>query len=343
MSYEMSNDDIAARLIGVDFTGNVIPHSWYSTFQTETKEPKPYLAAIVILADILYWYRPIALRDEETLEFVGYQKKYKGDLVQRSYKQISKMLGLSDSQARRAVAYLEDKKVITRVFRDVQMKDGTVLNNTMYIDLHIEKLLELTYGDTPLSANLQIPPIKFADTLSPNLQNIHRLRTKNVFRGSKEPPASGEFKSKHAHKKKHQLYSHYLRYRRDGDGDYEDPRLYHPALRLWRGKFKIDVTGAGNWRDRIIEEVGDSEQSLKVWRESMEVWSGISTNKNAPLRVISIYRNGGVLDGLENFERTKKEEAGDGSVIIKDPLSADAIAEQMKGWQKLQESGLLNG
>lgn len=290
------------------------------------------LIAGLLLSQIIYWYLP------------GKDGKSKLRVKKEGFYWIAKQrnewwdeVRIKTRQFDRALKILADKEiVITKIFRFNGL-------TTTHVRLNIPIFLRLMSGRNHENVN---PDLRIGDSIR-NYESVNPLtetttKTTKSFRGSKEPPASGEFKSKHSHKKLHQLYGHYLKYRRDGDGDYEDPRLYHPALRLWRGKFKIDITGAGNWRDRIIEEVGDSEQSLKVWRESMEVWTGISTNPNAPLRVISIFRNGGILDGLENFERTKQNEAGDGSVKIKDPLSADAIAERMKGWQKLQASGLLN-
>ena len=47
-------------LYGVEFTGNMIPHSWYAAIQTESGRPD--LAAIVLLAEILYWHRPTVER-----------------------------------------------------------------------------------------------------------------------------------------------------------------------------------------------------------------------------------------------------------------------------------------
>ena len=43
-------------LYGIDFSGNIIPHSWYETIQTESG--KPDMNAITILSEILYWHRP---------------------------------------------------------------------------------------------------------------------------------------------------------------------------------------------------------------------------------------------------------------------------------------------
>lgn len=45
------------RMCRLQFTGNVIPSTWYHTIKKETG--KPNLNAIIILADIVYWYRPV--------------------------------------------------------------------------------------------------------------------------------------------------------------------------------------------------------------------------------------------------------------------------------------------
>ena len=77
-------------------TGNVIPQIWYRVFvKRDLKKPKPHLLAITILADIVYWYRPREIRDEGTGQVIGYQKKFRDDLLQRSYAQIAEQFGCS--------------------------------------------------------------------------------------------------------------------------------------------------------------------------------------------------------------------------------------------------------
>ena len=56
------------RMCRLQFTGNVIPSTWYHTIKKETG--KPNLNAIIILADIVYWYRPMEIRDEATVSCV---------------------------------------------------------------------------------------------------------------------------------------------------------------------------------------------------------------------------------------------------------------------------------
>ena len=60
-----SVDAIATMAI----SGNVIPATWYKTITTASG--KADLAAINILSDVLYWYRPSEIRDESTGDVIA--------------------------------------------------------------------------------------------------------------------------------------------------------------------------------------------------------------------------------------------------------------------------------
>ena len=133
------------QLREVNFTGNVIPRIWYRVFvKSDLKHPKPHLLAINILSDIVYWYRPREVRDESSGQVIGYQKKFRDDLLQRSYTQIAEQFGCSPRQAKDAVVFLEQMGVVRRVFRTIEAK-GMVYNNVLYLDLDVNRLRELTY------------------------------------------------------------------------------------------------------------------------------------------------------------------------------------------------------
>ena len=53
--YTTGNEIVDANAT-LNFTGNIIPQAWYKTIIKDSG--KPHLTAIVILADIVYWYRP---------------------------------------------------------------------------------------------------------------------------------------------------------------------------------------------------------------------------------------------------------------------------------------------
>ena len=108
-------------------SGNVIPNTWYQTIQTSGG--KPYLNAIILLADIVYWYRPTEVRDERSGKTTGMQQKFREDLLQRSYAALSDQFGLSRKQIKDALVFLENLGVITRVFRN-KIVGGQCLSNS---------------------------------------------------------------------------------------------------------------------------------------------------------------------------------------------------------------------
>ena len=146
----------------MNFTGNVIPQAWYSTLKRESG--KPYLTAIVILADIVYWYRPIEVRDEQTGQVIEYRKKFRSDKLQRSYQQIADMFGISKNEATQAIIYLEKKGIVYREFREISI-NGVISNNVLFIGLNPNKLREVTFIDTK---TLTPPNFKMERGLSEN-------------------------------------------------------------------------------------------------------------------------------------------------------------------------------
>ena len=133
------------RMCRLQFTGNVIPSSWYHTIKKETG--KPNLNAIIILAVIVYWYRPVEIRDEATGQLCGFKKKFQADILQRNYQQIAELFGISKRDATNAIVELEKLGVVRRVFRTVSIK-GQLYSNVMFLDLDVDELIQLTYPDT---------------------------------------------------------------------------------------------------------------------------------------------------------------------------------------------------
>ena len=150
----------------MNLTGNIIPEAWYLTIR---KNGKPCPLAILLLADIVYWYRPTEQRDEMT-QNVTYRKKFRAeDYLQRSYDQITEKFGISKKQARDALITLEELGVVTRHFRTITVS-GMRHSNVMYLELHPDVLKRLTYPkEAPINKNVNTP-----------LQNGNDLITKLV-------------------------------------------------------------------------------------------------------------------------------------------------------------------
>lgn len=139
-----TGNEIVDKNAKLNIVGNIIPQMWYRTIIRESG--KPNLTAIIILADIVYWYKPTEIRDEGTGQVIGVKKKFKSDLLQRSYQQISEQFGISKKEATNAVVFLEKLGVVRRIFRTISM-NGIVVNNVLYLELNVDRLKELTYPE----------------------------------------------------------------------------------------------------------------------------------------------------------------------------------------------------
>lgn len=152
--YNISEDTTVIQMASLKLSGNVIPVEWFSALTKQNG--KPYTDAIILLSDIVYWYRPIEIRDEKTGKFVGYRKKFKADKLQRNYASFAEQYGYSKDQIRFALYYLRDKGLIDLDFRSI-VADNINLSNVLFIGLNVEKLIEIN-----------TPSPKILDTLSEN-------------------------------------------------------------------------------------------------------------------------------------------------------------------------------
>ncbi|MDF2020054.1 MULTISPECIES: DnaD domain protein [unclassified Bacillus (in: firmicutes)] len=124
----MSN--IVTEIGGLNFKGNVVDHEWfnYITFSNG----KPHIVAIMVLSEIVYWYRPTVIRDEINGK-VTYKKKFKADKLQKNYQQLADTFGFTKLQVKRACDLLTDMLLIKIEFRTINA-DGKILNNVMFVE-----------------------------------------------------------------------------------------------------------------------------------------------------------------------------------------------------------------
>ncbi|MBK8752212.1 MAG: hypothetical protein IPL99_11465 [Candidatus Competibacteraceae bacterium] len=67
-----------AEIGQMHFEGNIIPHPWYQRITLESG--KPDLSAIILLAEIIYWYRPYQTLDKHGKPLL--RKHFDGDMFQ---------------------------------------------------------------------------------------------------------------------------------------------------------------------------------------------------------------------------------------------------------------------
>ena len=169
-------------LYGIDFTGNIIPHAWYSAICTDSG--KPDLTAIVILSEILFWHRPREECDESDPGGIKLSKRFKSDLLQLSYRQLTMKFGFSKDQSRRAMDHLEKLGLIKRHFRTVITATGDKLGNVMYVELFSDKLIELTYLGS-IAVPYRKKPTRVLDETDKGIGNIQTGDMKNPMTNTK--------------------------------------------------------------------------------------------------------------------------------------------------------------
>lgn len=169
MGYKLDNSvgsRTTQQLQKIAFSGNIIPTTWYLTVvkTTPKRSPRPYLEALHILADVVYWYRPSEVRDETTGQLIGYKKKFKADLLQRSYKAYADMLGISKDMVRDAFDFLEETiGVLQRHFRSIPYANGGVARNVLFIELKVDRLLAITFPDKEAPAGTPVEIMTVSD------------------------------------------------------------------------------------------------------------------------------------------------------------------------------------
>lgn len=111
----MSLPQAVANIGKINISGNVIPAVWWKRILTHTG--KPDAVGVVILSEIIYWYRPREVRDEDSGLVLGIEKRFKNDRLQRSYQSFADQFGYSKELVKEAIDRLVITGLLIREFR----------------------------------------------------------------------------------------------------------------------------------------------------------------------------------------------------------------------------------
>lgn len=170
----MSN--IVKQITSLNITGNVIPNRWWKQITFESG--KPDSVAVVLLSEIVYWYRATERRCEETGLTTGYDKKFRSDMLQRSYQSFSEQFGYTKRQVTEAMKRLKEKGLVNMEFRTIVV-NGTPVNNVLYLAPVPEKIREITFGKDHASTlsrsngtggTLERSPLPHSNVTAPTLE-----------------------------------------------------------------------------------------------------------------------------------------------------------------------------
>ncbi len=134
---------VCEQMKSINIEGNIIPISWYK--HIKTKNGSIDHVAITLLADIIYWYRPIEIRDQTSGNIIEYKQKFRADKLQKSYGEYAALFGYSKRQVKRAIDNLVDLSLLNREFRNIRTKSGLPINNVMFLEPIIDNIVDLTY------------------------------------------------------------------------------------------------------------------------------------------------------------------------------------------------------
>ena len=137
-----SGDPIVDAIGQINITGNIVPASWFRKITLGSGRPDT--VAIIILSELLYWYRP-----KETRSMTGrieWSKKFKKDYLQKNIKELCSKFNFSYDQVKSALKRLEDGGYIVKHLRNETIK-GTKYGNVLYIEVVPEMIRLLMAED----------------------------------------------------------------------------------------------------------------------------------------------------------------------------------------------------
>lgn len=127
-----TGNKITDALATITIEGDLIPRSWYSDPLFKFKNGRTNYIAIAAAARIVYWYRPSEETNPKTKQ-ITYSKKFRKDMLQKSYEELASEIGATKEQARAACRFLESRGLLKLYFRKIKV-NGVPQNNVLFLE-----------------------------------------------------------------------------------------------------------------------------------------------------------------------------------------------------------------
>jgi hypothetical protein len=272
--YPLDGNPAVTKMASIEISGNIIPLEWFN--HIKMPNGKPDAIGVILLSDIVYWYRPIEERDEQTGKVKGYRKKFAADMLQRNYDAFADLYGFTKDQVRDALKRLEDLKVIELDFRHPVIS-GRQFGNVLFIGLNVEALCSITHTTlsdlNPTGYQERIPhPIGFkSDTNT-------EITTEITTEGGGKPTATANEEFADPHKD-------------------EPVGVYAPFEQVFIEETGLPIMSGGpkNWyagMEAITNAGATPEDFRQAIREQLEAaQNGKRYNANSPLSFVNATLN----------------------------------------------------
>ena len=154
-----SGNEIVDAIGQMNITGNVVPTSWFSKIKLDSGRPDT--VAIIILSELLYWYRPTESKDEVTGQTI-WKKKFYADLLQKSIGDLADKFNFSYEQVKQALNRLQESGYIIKRKRH-EIINGRKYGNHLYIELVPGRIKDLMHIESVEPAESTEPTILLID------------------------------------------------------------------------------------------------------------------------------------------------------------------------------------
>lgn len=126
--------------------GNIVNPLWVHWIKAQVPGANSAAStAVLVLSDIIYWYRASIIRDETTGAILEVRKRFKADKLQRGYEAIAEQWGITKRQAQRACYLLRDAGLITIELRTV-ISQGMKIPNVVFLEPVPENIARASQG-----------------------------------------------------------------------------------------------------------------------------------------------------------------------------------------------------
>lgn len=131
------------KSLEIEWIGNITPQNWFHHILKPTG--KPDLLAILLLSDIVGWYRPVEVKDQKTGKITHYRQKFKADKLQRNHQSYAEQFGVSKQQVKRALDTLRKYNLISTELRTIISEEtNKKVGNVLYIEPNFQVIKNIT-------------------------------------------------------------------------------------------------------------------------------------------------------------------------------------------------------
>lgn len=176
-----SGNEIVDAIGQMNITGNVVPTSWFSKIKLDSGRPDT--VAIIILSELLYWYRPTESKDEVTGQTI-WKKKFYADLLQKSIGDLADKFNFSYEQVKQALNRLQESGYIIKRKRH-EVINGRKYGNHLYIELVPDRIKDLMHIERVEPVEATEPTILLID--DPRSIETQGLVNEELRVGGSEP------------------------------------------------------------------------------------------------------------------------------------------------------------